>query len=136
MKASEAIQIFQESCKVGFLATSGRQGPRVRPMSPIAVEGTVLWMATCASSDKMAEISAHPGVEFCYMDADHTHLRLRGTAAVCEDAEIKRRMWDAYPLMHRYFKGADDPEYVLLKVDVAEALLMPSMSMEYERLEI
>jgi len=136
MRADEAIRKFHDACRACFMATCDGDRPRVRPMSPLAVEGHVVWMATWAASDKMAQLAANPRVELCYMDADHNHLRLRGRAEVCDDPAARRRMWDAYPLMHDYFQGPDDPQYVLLRFTTEEAMRMASMSRRYEPLEV
>jgi uncharacterized pyridoxamine 5'-phosphate oxidase family protein len=135
VKIAEAIREFHEAAKIAFLATCEGDRPRVRPMSPVLVEGDVVWMAAGASSDKMSQIAADPHAELCYMKADHSHLRLRGTIEVCDDPSEKKRMWDAYPMLREHFSSADDPEYTLLKLTVSEGKRMPSMSYSYERLE-
>ncbi len=136
MRAEEAIKKYHESCKVCFLATCEGDRPRLRPMSPLAVDGRVVWMATWAASEKMAQLAANPNVELCYMDADHNHLRLRGTVEVCDDAETKRRLWEGYPLLARFFQSPKDPQYVLLKFTAAQAMVMQSMSREYQTLQV
>ncbi len=136
MRASEAIRRFQDAAKIAFLATVDGQWPRVRPMSPVTVEGNVIYMAAHAGSAKMRQMTQNPNVEVCYMDPDHRHLRLRGRFAMVNDQEIKRRMWQDYPLMQRYWKTADDPQYALFCVTVTEAYLMESMSLDYARLEV
>lgn len=136
MKAQPVMQKFQESCKAAFLATVDGQSPRVRPMSAIAVEGNVVWMAAFADSEKMAQLAQNDQVELCYMDDLHAQLRLRGRCDIVTDAAAKKRMWDAYPLMQRYFRGLDDPQYALLKVVVTQALTMPAMAVKYEELEL
>ncbi|MHC4983506.1 MAG: pyridoxamine 5'-phosphate oxidase family protein [Planctomycetota bacterium] len=136
MRAADAMKDFHEAAKIAFLATCDGDLPRVRPMSPVAVEGNVIWVASGASSEKMAQIAANPNVELCYMKADHSHLRIRGKAEVCDDPDVKQRIWEAYPLLKDYFKSPDDPEFALLKITAGEVLTMPSMSYKYERLEL
>ncbi|HUT56311.1 MAG TPA: pyridoxamine 5'-phosphate oxidase family protein [Phycisphaerae bacterium] len=137
MSDIETIARFHEACKgICFLATCEGDRPRLRPMSPLAVEGKIVWVAAAADSPKMAQIAANPNVELCYLAPDHDHLRLRGTAEACGDPAVKKRMWDSYPLMHRYFQGPDDPQYALLRITVTEAMAMRAMSLEYQRLEL
>jgi uncharacterized pyridoxamine 5'-phosphate oxidase family protein len=136
MTIAEAIARYHEACnEIAFLATAEEGRPRLRPMSPVLVEGAVVWMAADSGSPKMAQIAACPHVEVCYMDPQHKHLRLRGTAEICRDAAIKRRLWEGYPLMQKYFPSPADARYGLLKITIAEGLVMESMSMAYERLE-
>jgi uncharacterized pyridoxamine 5'-phosphate oxidase family protein len=135
MTIAEAILAFHERCKaIAFLATCEGGRPRLRPMSPVAVEGRTIWMAAVSDSPKMAQIASCPHVEICYMDGEHRHLRLRGTAEVCRDPAVKARMWEAYPLMQKYFSSMQDPLYALLKITVTEALVMEPLSLSYQTL--
>lgn len=136
MRASEAIQRFQETAKVAFLATIDGRWPRVRPMAPVTVEGNVVYMAAYAGSAKMCQMIDNPNVEVCYMDPEHRHLRLCGQFSMINDPQVKRKMWESYPLMQRYWTTPDDPQYALFKVTVTEAYLMESMSLDYQRLEV
>ena len=135
MTIAEALAEFHEANPVAFLATRDGELPRVRPMSPVEIDGATVWMASGASSEKMAQIVGEPRAELCYMKPDHAHLRLRGAVEVCDDPDTKRRLWNAYPMLAEYFKSAEDPEYVLLKMTVEAGFRMPSMSYAYETLE-
>jgi len=135
MKAADAIAEFHAANPVAFLATTDGDRPYVRPMSPVEIDGEAVWMATGASSDKMSQVRACDEAELCYMKPDHSHLRLAGRLEVCDDAAKKTEAWNAYPMMHEYFKSPDDPEYVLLRFVVREARRMPAMSYAYEPLE-
>jgi general stress protein 26 len=137
MNIAEAIRKFQESCnRIAFLATCDGRHPRLRPMSPVAVEGNVIWMAAVSDSPKMAQITANPNVEVCYMDPEHKHLRLSGKAEICRDEPTKRRMWEGYPLMQKYFPLPEDPKYGLLRITVTEAVIMESLSLSYQTLSV
>ena len=136
MQASEALRRFQDSAKVAFLATVEGDQPRVRPVSPVAVEGNTIWVAAFRSSPKMKQLAANPNVEVCYMDAEHRHLRARGTTRVCADAAVKTRLWNAYPLMKGYFATADDPEYALIEITVRQGDVMESMDLAYQHLQV
>ena len=135
MDLAEAIATFQDACPVAFLATCDVDCPRVRQVSPVAAEGTTVYVAAFVSSDKMAQLAANPNVELCYLRSDHTQLRLRGAMHVCEDPATRRRMWQHYPLMQQYFPSADDPQYALLELRVARGLHAPPMSLDYQTLE-
>ncbi len=136
MRAEEAIRRFNQTCRCLFMATVEADRPRLRPMSPVAVEGNVVYLAAFADSPKMAQVAANPNVELCYLDGEHNQLRLRGKVEVCNDPATRKRMWEGYPLMQRYFKSPEAPEYALLRVSVDEALLMETMSLEYRHLEV
>jgi len=135
LTAEQAIAKFQTACKAAFLATIEGDQPRVRPVSPAAVDGNVIWIATFAASDKVAQLRTNPAAEVCYMADTHEHLRLRGHCEFVNDADTKRRLWEGYPLMQRYFTTPDHPQYVLLKFVAAEAMTMPAMAIQYEHLD-
>ena len=99
MTIAEALAEFHEANPVAFLATRDGELPRVRPMSPVEIDGATVWMASGASSEKMAQIVGEPRAELCYMKPDHAHLRLRGAVEVCDDPDTKRRLWNAYPML-------------------------------------
>ena len=136
MPVEEVIHDFQKRCRVCYLATCDQRQPRVRPMSPLAVEGNTIYMAAYASSGKIGEISSNPNVEVCYMDEKNRHIRCRGTAEIVNEPDLKRRLWQANRYVQAYFASPRDPGFALLKIDVVEALLMEADKLEYDVLEV
>lgn len=135
MKAHDLIQDYSRRCKVAFMATCEGERPRIRPMAILAVEGNEVYMAAYAASPKMRQLARDPHVELCFMDEQYHHLRVQGTYEMVDDPDLKRRMWEQNPSMKEYFESADDPEYVLFKIKVEEALLMEERQ-SYHKLDI
>ena len=50
------------------LATLDGDQPRVRPVSPVRVDGFTIYVANLRSYGKTREIAANPKVELCYLD--------------------------------------------------------------------
>ena len=112
-----------EGVKFAMLTTRATDGSlRSRPMftQDVEFEGE-LWFFTNASSGKVDEIDAHPEVNVAYSKPDaNLYLSASGTARVLQDAEKIRELWR--PEFKIYFPdGPDDPDLVLLRIDVTEA---------------
>ena len=109
--------------KVAMLTTVGADGTlRSRPMAAQDAEfdGT-LWFFTQAGSAKMSEIRQYPQVNASYASPeDHRYVSLSGRASVVQDPDKMRELWS--PAHRAWFpQGLDDPELVLLRVDVDKA---------------
>jgi general stress protein 26 len=106
--------------KVAMLTTQGRDGSlHSRPMATQEVEfDRILWFFTAADSVKAAEIHAHPRVNLSYVSTqDHFYVSLSGRAELLRDEEKMKELWS--PACRTWFpKGLDDPDLVLLRVDV------------------
>jgi general stress protein 26 len=77
------------------VATVGADGkPDVVPVHP-AWEGDTLWFMTFSDSVKAANISTHPDVALHWQVSEAGDgVELWGTAAIHDDVETKRRLWD------------------------------------------
>lgn len=135
MNAHDLIEDYARRCKVAFMATCEGERPRIRPMATLAVEGNDIYMAAYAASPKMRQLARDPHVELCFMDERFRHLRVQGTFEMVDDPTLKRRMWEQNQAMKEYFDSPDDPEYVLFKIRVQEALLMEERQ-SYQKLDV
>ena len=62
------------------LATMDGNQPRVRPVSPVRVDGFVIYVANLRRYHKTEELAANPKVELCYLDDRHNQVRITGVA--------------------------------------------------------
>src|SRR5690349_17738576 len=81
------------------LATIDGDQPRVRPVSPVLVEGFTIYVANLRSYGKTHEIAANPRVELCYLDDAHDQVRITGVAEILSDREKLEEIWSANPLL-------------------------------------
>ena len=79
-------------------------------------EDFLIYMLTGSSSPKMKQIRANPKVSvyFCNSSEFHT-LLLVGEIEEMDDPDLKKKMWQEEWKTH-WPGGADDPEFVLLKL--------------------
>ncbi len=109
--------------KFAMLTTESEAGfLHSRPMATLEVtEAGALWFITGKSSLKVREIDHDARVNLAYSSGDgDTFVSVAGEAQVVEDSAKAKALWN--PLMKAWFpKGVEDPELVLMRVDVDEA---------------
>jgi general stress protein 26 len=109
--------------KFAMLTTESESGfLHSRPMATLeATEAGAFWFFTGKSSLKVHEIEHDARVNLAYVSGDgDTCVSVAGEARVVEDAAKAKTLWT--PFMRAWFpKGQEDPELVLLRVDVDEA---------------
>ena len=115
-----------------MLATvDGGGQPRVRPVSPVRVEGYVVWVANLRRYGKTAEIAANPQVELCYLTAGHDQVRITGRAEVETDAGMLETIWRSNPLLRRHLGDPDNPELVVYRVVPQRVRCMKEWALDY-----
>ena len=94
--------------------------PRPVQMSKIGSSGfSEVWMATSASSVKVADFRKNSKAGLCY-DCYGDSVALRGTVEVVTDDAVRQEMWQDW-FVHHFPKGPTDPCYVLLHFTGHEA---------------
>ena len=118
--------------KFPFLATVDETGhPRVRPVSPVRVDGFTIYVANLRSYHKTREIAAHPQVELCYLDEDHDQVRITGTAITLSDRALLDEIWAANPLLRQYLRTPDNPELIVYRIEPRQVRFMREWALEY-----
>ncbi|MEW5826930.1 MAG: nucleoside-triphosphatase [Candidatus Bipolaricaulota bacterium] len=123
--ASEAFWAVVNAMTFPLLVTLGEDGfPTARPMRIVDREGATLWFPTSRSSQKVAQVAAHPQVTLLFVDNERfNYASLHGRAVLEPDVARTRRAWreewrDDWP------GGAEDPDYALLRVDGVRGLVL------------
>ncbi len=135
MTPTEAHQAATETirrAKFPMLATVDPAGqPRVRPVSPVRVDGFHIYIANLRRYGKTAELAANPKCEVCYLDDQHDQVRITGTAVVLTDAEMLRSIWESNPLLRKYLGTPENPELVIYHVEPERVRFMREWALEY-----
>ncbi|MDB5106620.1 MAG: Pyridoxamine 5-phosphate oxidase-like FMN-binding protein [Fibrobacteres bacterium] len=109
--------------KFAMLTTENEGGfLHSRPMATLeASESGAFWFFTGKSSLKVREIDHDGRVNLSYISGDRdTYVSVAGEARVVQDAAKAKALWN--PFMKAWFpQGLDDPDLILLRVDVDEA---------------
>ncbi|MCY7735891.1 pyridoxamine 5'-phosphate oxidase family protein [Bacillus safensis] len=104
--------------KVGTLATVEQDKPHTRYMT-FFHEGLTLYTPTSKETHKADEIEKNPNVHILIGYSGEgfgdTYAEIAGTATLTDDSELIDRLWSDE--MEKWFKGKDDPNLVILKID-------------------
>ncbi|KML09949.1 general stress protein [Bacillus safensis] len=104
--------------KVGTLATVEQNQPHTRYMT-FFHEGLTLYTPTSKETHKAEEIEKNPNVHILIGYSGEgfgdTYAEIAGTASLTDDPELIDRLWSDE--MEKWFKGKDDPNLVILKID-------------------
>jgi len=122
--------------KFPMLATMDRDQPRVRPVSPVKVEGFTVYIANLRSYGKTAEIAANPNVELCYLDSSHDQVRITGIAGVVTDAAVLAGIWSTNPLLRRYLGTPDNPALIVYRIVPQRVRYMKEWALEYHEVPL
>ncbi|MCY9672136.1 pyridoxamine 5'-phosphate oxidase family protein [Bacillus pumilus] len=104
--------------KVGTLATVEQDKPHTRYMT-FFHEGLTLYTPTSKETHKADEIEKNPNVHILIGYSGEgfgdTYAEIEGTATLTDDPDLIDRLWSEE--MEKWFKGKDDPNLVILKID-------------------
>lgn len=103
--------------KLISLATLADKKPWVR-LVVSHNNGLKLYVASYASSRKIKEIKRNPAVHAVVAkdlsSMKTSYVQIAGRATVKTDKATRQKWW--YPYMHKYYRGIDDPEYVVIEI--------------------
>ncbi len=131
------ISVMKGGAHLAAVATVGAdKKPYVRIMS-MKNEGLELASATYVNSKKVAHIKSNKHVSISILK-DHAkmsdYIIVSAAATVCCDAKTKKAFW-SQGLAH-YFKGADDPNYCVIKFKPQAIEFNDSKTFEIETLKM
>lgn len=125
-----------KAAKFPLLATEDGAQPRVRPVSPVRVDGFTVYIANLKSYGKTHEIEANPRVELCYLSPEHDQLRITGTAEILADPVVLAEIWDGNPLLRRYLGTCENPELIIYKIVPARVRFMREWALHYQEVPV
>jgi general stress protein 26 len=129
---AELARSVIKRAKFPMLATVDESGqPRVRPVSPVRVDGFTVFVANLRTYHKTREITANPRVELCYLDDAHDQVRITGAAEVLTDRALLEEIWNANPLLRRYLGSLDNPELIIYRIRPERVRFMREWALEY-----
>lgn len=114
-----------------MLASVDGDRPRLRPVSPVGVDGFTVLVASLRSSQKTSQLEANPNVEVCYLSEDHDQVRIAGTAELVRDDAVRQSVWARNPLLRGFLGSIDNPEFMLYRIRPERVLFMREWALEY-----
>ena len=118
----DQLRKLMKGIDIAMFTTIGEDGfPVSRPLSTqdADFDGKSVWFFVRRNSAKVREIGRQPRVNVAYASQDrNVYLSVAGTASITDDPALIDRFWsDAYKAFCP--GGRDDPQLVLIRVDVA-----------------
>ena len=116
----EKVTKYFEGEKIIYLATAKNNKPKVRPMALI-YHGEQFWCCTLSNRKKVHQIENNENIEFALLvndDGDFVNIRGEGKAKIIQDSETKIKLSQVITFFGDYFKSTDDPNYVLIHMDI------------------
>ena len=114
-----------------LLATVDGDQPRLRPVSPLRIDGFTIYVGNLRQYAKTAEIAANPKVEMCFMDEHHNQVRLTGLAEVVTDKKTLQEIWDSSALLQQFLGTIDNPAFILYRIVPDRARYMQEWALKY-----
>lgn len=135
MTSTEAHQAAADTirrAKFPMLATVDPAGqPRVRPVSPVRVDGFRIYIANLRRYGKTAELAANSRCEICYLDEQHDQVRITGQAEVVTDAATLQSIWESNALLRKYLGTPENPELIIYRVEPERVRFMREWALDY-----
>lgn len=133
------VPLAQETiraAKFPMLATTDGDQPRLRPVSPVGVDGFLIHIANLKVYHKTAEIRANPKVELCYLAPSHDQVRITGVLEIETDRATLDRLWSDNPLLRQYFKSVDDEGLIIYRLEPGRVRFMREWALEYHEVPV
>lgn len=136
MNKEEVIDLIRDA-GFGFLATAeDNKQPRVRPMMPYLTDDGQLLVALLGRSRSIQQIKVNPLVEICFVDRKMWYCRIAGKAKVSNNREFKEILWNNIPMLRQYFGSIDDPNFLLMEVEIKEVEAMTPHQKQPEKIDL
>ena len=119
------------SARFPQLATMDGDQPRVRPVSPVRVDGFTIHVANLRGYHKTVELAANPRCELCYLDPNHDQVRITGVASIETDPVLLRSIWDGNPLLRTYLGSLENPNLIIYRITPGRVRYMKEWALEY-----
>jgi general stress protein 26 len=132
----KTVKDFMKEIGWGILATSDGKKVGVRPMGSCVWMGNELWAATRAGSDKTVHLRKVPYAEYCFIDREGKHARIAGPCTISTDNSDKLKLYEAVPVLRKYYKDPSSPEYVVIRMKPERIRLMAQTGRGYEDIEV
>ena len=125
-----------KSARFPQLATIDGDQPRVRPVSPVRVDGFTIYVANLRRYGKTRELAANPHVELCYLDERHDQVRITGVAEILTDAALLAEIWESNPLLRKYLGTPDNPDLIIYCIRPTRVRFMREWALEYSEVPL
>lgn len=132
-----ARKVIKEA-KFPMLATIDGDQARLRPVSPVRVDGFTIYVANLQGYHKTAQIAANPNVELCYLSQRHDQVRITGAAHPLGENEqsLINEIWEENPLLRQYLGSSTNPDLIIYRIVPEQVRFMREWALEYSEVPL
>lgn len=120
----QAEELLQK-CYICSVASVSEEGyPRICILAKLKSQGiNEIWFSTGANGTKVRHFKSNDKAGVTFYDGGDS-VTLTGTMEIIDNAHVKQDLWKEWAeFLCNHFKGADDPEFAVIKFIAKEATI-------------
>ena len=115
---SKAYEILKE-CGIFYVLTINGDYPAGRPFGAVMELGEDLYLATNDFNQAHKQLRANGHIQIIAKKPDsRAWIRITGTAAECDDAALKVKMYHEVPILQKHHAYSGDEHFLMFRVKV------------------
>lgn len=115
---SKAYEFLKE-CGPFFVLTINGNYPAGRPFGAVMEIGEDLYLATNDMNEAHKQMRANEHIQIVASKPNSREwIRITGISEECDSLEMKAKMLDECPILHKHYDSADAEHFLMFKVKV------------------
>lgn len=115
---SKAYEFLKE-CGPFFVLTINGNYPAGRPFGAVMEIGEDLYLATNDMNEAHKQMRANEHIQIVASKPNSREwIRITGISEECDSLEMKAKMLDEFPILHKHYDSADAEHFLMFKVKV------------------
>lgn len=114
---------FFNDCGCFYVITVDKDKPSARPFGVIMGDDDFLYLATGPKKSVYQQIVDNPNIQLLALKSQTMDwMRVNGKAEVCDDIDIKTKMYNECPILSNHYTSAEDENFALIKISHVSVL--------------
>lgn len=110
---------FLKECGAFFVLTINGEYPAGRPFGAVMEIGDDLYLATNDMNEAHKQMREHKQIQIVAKKTDsRAWIRITGISEECDNLELKSRMLEECPVLHKHYESAEAEHFLMFKVKV------------------
>lgn len=108
---------FLRECGAFFVLTINGEYPAGRPFGAVMEQGDDLYIATNDMNEAHKQMRENGHIQIIAKKADSREwIRITGIAQECESIEMKEKMLEECPVLHKHYASANAEHFLMFKI--------------------
>lgn len=110
---------FLKECGAFFVLTINGEYPAGRPFGAVMEIGDDLYLATNDMNEAHKQMREHKQIQIVAKKPDsRAWIRITGISEECDNLELKARMLEECPVLHKHYESAEAEHFPMFKVKI------------------